>query len=100
MLSDKDVDHIASLARIELGDDMRAKMKNDLTSILDYVEMLASVPTDSVEPLYQVTGLRSRLRDDEHRNDFPMDEELDGRLTGQAPARSRRFVRVKGILKK
>jgi aspartyl-tRNA(Asn)/glutamyl-tRNA(Gln) amidotransferase subunit C len=100
MLDEKDVDHIAKLARIELSDAMREKMKNDLTSILDYIEMLSSVPTENVEPLYQVTGLTDRLRHDEHRGDFPMDETLDARLTGQAPMKSDRLVKVKGVLKK
>lgn len=99
-LNEKDVDHIAALARIELSGDMREKMKNDLTSILDYIEMLSNVPTDNIEPLYQVTGLKSRLRDDEHRGDFPTSEILDGRLLGQAPDRSERLVKVKSVLKK
>ena len=100
MLNDKDVDHIASLARIELSDEMRERMKKDLTSIFDYIEILSSVPTDNVEPLYQVTGLTSRLRKDEQVNDFPMDKVLDGQLLGQAPQSRERLVKVKGILKK
>lgn len=100
MMDKKDVEHIAALARIELNDGMKERLKNDLGSILDYIEVLSNVPTEHVEPLYQVTGLTSRLRNDEHRNDFPMDETLDAHLTGQAPNRADRLVKVKSILKK
>ena len=100
MISEKDVEHIAVLSRIELDDATRERMKNELSGILDYIEMLSSVPTENVTPLYQVTGLNNRTRPDEHRNDFSMDESLDQRLVGQAPQRKDRYVQVKGVLKK
>ena len=99
-LSDRDVDHIAALARIDVDDTTRERMKNELSSILDYIEVLSNVPTDNVEPLYQVTGLKTKTRPDEHRNDFPMDESLSERLVGQAPQQKGRYVQVKGVLKK
>lgn len=100
MISEKDVDHIAVLSRIELDDATRERMKNELSGILDYIEMLSSVSTEQVTPLYQVTGLNNRTRTDEHRNDFPMDALLDRRLVGQAPQHKERYIQVKGVLKK
>jgi len=56
--------HIAKLARLKLSESEVDKMSKELTSILQYVEMLNEVKTDGVEPTAQVTDLESRLRDD------------------------------------
>jgi len=75
-------------------------MKSDLSSILDYIGQLNSVNTDSVEPLYQTTGLVNSMRTDEDRGEFKMDEDLNKKLIGQAPDKQERFLRVKSILNK
>lgn len=97
MLTDAEVNHIATLARIELTDEMRERMKKDLTKVLDYIRLLEEVDTSGVEPLYQVTGLQNQTRPDEHRGDFVVDDVLLERLVGQAPAHQGRLVKVKGI---
>ena len=97
MLTDAEVNHIAKLARIELSDEMRTKMKHDLSKVLDYIALLEQADTAGVEPLYQVTGLQNQTRPDEHRGDFPMDTALFERLVGQAPHRHERFVKVKSV---
>jgi aspartyl-tRNA(Asn)/glutamyl-tRNA(Gln) amidotransferase subunit C len=97
MLTDTEVNHIAKLARIELSDDTRERMKKDLSKVLEYIGQLNEVDTAGVEPLYQVTGLQNRTRPDEHRGDFPMDATLMERLVGQAPSHLDRMVKVKGI---
>lgn len=97
MLTKEQVDHIAVLARIELDDAMRERMKKDLSSILGYVDQLSRVDTSGVEPLYQVTGLENQTRADEHRNDWPMDAKLSELLVGQAPHQHERSVKVKSV---
>ena len=64
-LSSEDVRHIAKLARLQLSDDEVEKFSGELTSILDYVDMLQEVDTKDVEPTAQVTGLTNAFRDDE-----------------------------------
>ncbi len=100
MLTDKEVDHIASLARIELDDALRARMKKDLSSVLDYVEQLSAVDVSGVEPLYQVTGLENQARADEHRGTWPMDAQLAELLVGQAPHRHDGYVKTKSVKSK
>jgi aspartyl-tRNA(Asn)/glutamyl-tRNA(Gln) amidotransferase subunit C len=100
MLTDKEVDHIAKLARIELDENLRERMKKDLGSILGYVEQLEKVDTAGVEPLYQVTGLQNSVRADEHRGDWPMDAKLTELLVGQAPHKHERYVKVKSVKSK
>ena len=97
MLSEKEVSHIAKLARIELDDAMRERMRRDLSSILEYVDQLSRVQTAGVEPLFQVTGLENAVRPDEHRGTWPMDAKLAELLAGQAPHRHERYIRVKSV---
>ncbi len=97
-LTDKEVKHIATLARIEISPSEEEQLKKELSSTLDYIAQLNKVDTKSVEPLYQVTGLVNSTRADEYRNDFVTDENLNAKLVGQAPHREGQFVKVKSVL--
>lgn len=100
MLTDTEVSHIAKLARVELDDALRARMKKDLSSILGYVEQLEKVETSGVVPLYQVTGLENQARTDEHKGTWPMTAKLAELLVGQAPHHHDGFVKVKSVKSK
>lgn len=56
--------HIAKLARLELRPEEVEKMTKELSSILQYVDMLQELDTTNVEPTAQVTGQKNVLRDD------------------------------------
>lgn len=58
------VRHIAKLARLQLTDGEVEKFSRELTSILQYVDVLQEVDTKNVEPTAQVTGQTNVLRDD------------------------------------
>src|SRR3989338_5293774 len=98
MLTDKEVKHIANLARIKIAEKEEKSLKKDLSSILEYIEKLNEVDTTEVEPLYQTTGLVNSFRDDEPRGGFAMNESLNEKLIGQAPHSQDRFIKVKSIL--
>ncbi|HWA64543.1 MAG TPA: Asp-tRNA(Asn)/Glu-tRNA(Gln) amidotransferase subunit GatC [Candidatus Paceibacterota bacterium] len=100
MLTDKDVDHIAALARIQLSSEEHTRLKKDLGSILTYVETLNAVDTSGVDPLYQTTGLLNSVRSDQTRNEFPLSHQRDALLIEQAPDHDGRFIKVKPILTK
>ena len=97
MLTDKELEHVAKLARIELDDGHREKFKKELSSILDYISLLEKADASGVEPLYQVTGLTNRTRPDEYRGDFVMDKKLTDHLIGQAPTHEGRLIKVKTV---
>jgi aspartyl-tRNA(Asn)/glutamyl-tRNA(Gln) amidotransferase subunit C len=63
-VSEKEVRHVAKLARLALGDAEIAKMVPELNNILGWVEQLGEVDTDGVEPLTAVIDNHLRLRDD------------------------------------
>lgn len=100
MLTNKEVEHIAQLARIKLTEKEKDKFRKELSLILDYVNKLNELDTQNVEPLYQTTGIINALRDDEYRKDFEMNEGLNEKLIGQAPHKENRFIKVKSVLKK
>lgn len=57
--------HIAKLARLNLTEKEIDKMTSELSSILQYVDILNDVNTENIEPTAQVTGLENALREDE-----------------------------------
>ena len=58
------VRHIAKLARLKMSDAEIEALVPELNNILGWVEQLAEVNTDGVEPLTAVIDQKLRLRDD------------------------------------
>ncbi len=77
-LKAQDVRHIAKLARLKIEDWEVEKFTRELTSILDYVNILNELDTTSVEPTAQVTGITNILRKDEVRVSEATKDELLG----------------------
>jgi aspartyl-tRNA(Asn)/glutamyl-tRNA(Gln) amidotransferase subunit C len=63
-VSSEQVRHIAKLARIAMSEEELARLEPELNNILGWVEQLAEVDTDGVEPLTAVIDQKLRLRDD------------------------------------
>jgi aspartyl-tRNA(Asn)/glutamyl-tRNA(Gln) amidotransferase subunit C len=63
-VSPEQVRHIAKLARIAMSDEELARLVPELNAIIGWVEQLAEVNTDGVEPLTAVIEQKLRLRDD------------------------------------
>jgi aspartyl-tRNA(Asn)/glutamyl-tRNA(Gln) amidotransferase subunit C len=63
-VSTEHVRHIARLARIAMSDEEIERLAPELNNILGWVEQLAEVNTDGVEPLTAVIDQKLRLRDD------------------------------------
>lgn len=75
-LSREDVLKLAHLARLGLSDEEIEQFRTELSDILDYVEQLQKVDTKGLEPTYQVTGLKSVMREDEVINYGPTPQDL------------------------
>jgi len=58
------VRHIAKLARIAMSDGELERLVPELNAIIGWVEQLAEVNTEGVEPLTAVIDQKLRLRDD------------------------------------
>ncbi len=64
MLERQQVDHVARLARLELGEAEAEKMAVELSKVLDHVEAIRSLDLEGVEPTSHVVDLVNALRAD------------------------------------
>ncbi|MBI5754892.1 Asp-tRNA(Asn)/Glu-tRNA(Gln) amidotransferase subunit GatC [Candidatus Peregrinibacteria bacterium] len=64
MLTKKDLEHLAVLARIELKGGEEEKLQKDLGSILDHFKELEAIDTSKVIPMTGGTFLKNALRED------------------------------------
>ena len=90
----KEVEHIADLARLELGDTEKDMMKNQLSSVLEYVKQLQEVDTQGVTYQYQVKSLENALVEDEVDD---CDREIRDRIQASFPDHVGDLLRVKNV---
>jgi aspartyl-tRNA(Asn)/glutamyl-tRNA(Gln) amidotransferase subunit C len=64
-LTREDVLKLAQLSRLSLTEEEIERFREELSSILEYVEKLNSVDVSGLEPTYQVTALKNVMRKDE-----------------------------------
>jgi aspartyl-tRNA(Asn)/glutamyl-tRNA(Gln) amidotransferase subunit C len=64
-LTIEEVEHIADLARLHLTDGEKARYRQQLSAILDYVAQLQALDTSGIPPTSSVLPPRSVLRPDE-----------------------------------
>lgn len=75
-LTERDVLHVAKLARLRLEPDEVARMTRELSAIVRYVQKLGELDTAEVPPTAQVEVDRMPLRADEARPSLSHDEAL------------------------
>lgn len=92
-ISPEDVRHVARLARLALSDDELARMRVEMSAILDFMEKLRSLDTKGVEPTSHAVPLRNVMREDEPAPSLPLDEML-----ANAPDRDGDTFRVPRII--
>jgi len=93
-LSKQEIEHIALLARLGLTEEEKEKYAQQLSSILDYVELLKEVKTDGVEPTAQVTGLENVMRDDAIDD---CDKETRDKLIKLAPESEDDLIKTRSV---
>ena len=87
------VRHIAKLARIAMSDDELDRLVPELNNILGWVEQLAEVDTDGIEPLTAVIDLKLRLRDD-----VVTDGNIQAEVLANAPDAQHGFFAVPKVI--
>lgn len=95
MLSPREVRHIAKLARIGLSDEEILKFQKELSSVLEYFEILSEVDASSAEPMTHAVLLQNVSRKDAAMSK-PSSATL--RLLQMAPAAKDGYLKVKSIL--
>ena len=76
-LSLEEVEHIASLARLELTDAEKERFRRQLSDILDFAARLGEVKTEDVLPTSSVLPPRGRLRPDQPEKGLEREDLLE-----------------------
>lgn len=74
MISIKDVEHVAKLARLELTEDEKQKYTKQLSDILKYANELNEVDTEGVEPMSHALPFYNVTRCDDVKCEISKDE--------------------------
>ena len=64
-VSVEDVSKIARLARLHVEDDQRVAIADDLNGILAWIEQLAEVDVEGVEPMTSAVDMKAPMRADD-----------------------------------
>lgn len=76
MIDEKQVRHVAKLARIDLTDSEVKKFSKQLAKVFGYMEILNELDTKNVKETSQVTGLNNVMEKDEVKHGQSSREEL------------------------
>ena len=92
MITIKEVEHVAKLARLELTDSEIEKYSEQLGNILTYVEQMNEVNTEGIEPMPHAIPLTNVMREDVVKYEQNKEE-----LMKNAPYEEDGFFRVPKI---
>jgi aspartyl-tRNA(Asn)/glutamyl-tRNA(Gln) amidotransferase subunit C len=70
------VDHVARLARLDLSEDERSRMQEELAQILAHAEKIQSLDLEDVPPTSHSVPLRNVMRADEVAPSLPKEDAL------------------------
>lgn len=99
MISKKEVQHIAKLARLGLTETEIKKFQKELSSILDYFRSLEKLDVSKVEPTFHPAERLLRKKLDIMREDKIESQsiELVGKLIEAAPEKKKGHIKVKAV---
>ncbi|DAA96460.1 TPA: Asp-tRNA(Asn)/Glu-tRNA(Gln) amidotransferase GatCAB subunit C [Candidatus Gastranaerophilales bacterium HUM_9] len=92
MITVKDVEHVAKLARLELTEEEKEKFTSQLGDVLKYVEQMNEVDTSNVEPMAHAIDFVNVMREDEVKYEQTKEE-----LMKNAPDAEDGFFKVPKI---
>ncbi|MBR5556137.1 Asp-tRNA(Asn)/Glu-tRNA(Gln) amidotransferase subunit GatC [bacterium] len=92
MITIKDVEHVAKLARLELTEEEKELYTKQLGDVLKYVDQMNEVDTSNVKPMAQVVDLVNVMREDVVHYDHTKEE-----LMANAPDEENGFFKVPKI---
>lgn len=92
ILTLKDVEKVAELARLRLTPEEKEKYLSQLSSILDFVNKLDEIDTIDIEPISQVNGLENVFREDTVKPSLTPQEAI-----ANAPSTYKDYIKVKAI---
>jgi aspartyl-tRNA(Asn)/glutamyl-tRNA(Gln) amidotransferase subunit C len=92
-ITKQEVEHVAKLARLELSEQDKDRLTDQLSNILTYVEKLNELDTKGVEPTSHVLDISNVMRDDR-----PGESLLQERALSNAPDKAAGHYKVPKII--
>lgn len=92
MITVKDVEHVAKLARLELSEEEKEKFTTQLGDVLKYVDQMNEVDTTGVEPMAHAIDFVNVMREDTVKYEQTKEE-----LMKNAPSEENGFFKVPKI---
>lgn len=92
-ISKKEVEHVATLARLEMTGAEQETFSRQLSDILTYIDKLKTLDTEGVEPTATVIEQTNVFREDKARPSLPVETVL-----ANAPEQAEGFLCVPRIL--
>lgn len=68
VISDETIEYVGILAKLELSGEEKEQAKKDMGKMLDYIDKLAELDTEGVEPMSHVFPVQNVFREDEVTN--------------------------------
>src|SRR3989344_4798242 len=96
MITKKEVQHIAELARLGINNKEIEKTQKELSSILDYIEKLTKADEGGVEVFGEASSPENKFREDEAKISSL---EVVNMLMELLPDKKEGYVKVKTVLK-
>ena len=94
-ITNKTIDHLADLAKLEFSREERETIRTDLERILEFVGKLNELNLDNVEPLIYISDRVHALRPDEVKQDISREEALKN-----APCSDGQYFLVPKVIQK
>ena len=94
-ITNKLIQDIAALAKLEFDQQSAEQMKADLEKIIGFVDKLSEIDTEGIEPLIYLSGEVNVLREDEVKAVISQVEALKN-----APEKDSDYFKVPTVLKK
>ena len=92
MITVKDVEHVAKLARLELTEEEKELYTKQLGDVLKYVDQMNEVDTSNVKPMTQVIDFCNVMREDKVVQEISKED-----LMANAPEEENGFFKVPKI---
>lgn len=74
------VEYVAELGKLSLTEAEKELMQQDLTKVLQYMDVLNRLDTEGVEPLVHVSGVENVFRQDCPQESFPREAILQNAI--------------------
>ena len=94
-VDDKLIEDLSRLAKLKFDKNSSEKMKDDLSTILGFVDTLSEVDTEGIEPLIYMSEEVNALREDNIENEVSQKNALKN-----APQKDSDYFKVPTVLKK